>query len=273
MTTQETTRELPGLAELKQHARASWAAGDFPAVAKMQLWDVGERLVRRVGIGRGEDVLDVACGTGNAALRAAAAGGKVVGVDLTPELFPAGRALAAEAGVEVEWVEGDAEELPWADESFDVVLSTFGVMFTPRHAVAARELVRVLRPGGRFGCTSWTPEGLQGTFFRMLGSYAPPAPPFVQPPLLWGDESHVRELFAGAGVTLEFARETVPLAPFDSPEEAVDWTATYFGPLMMLRGMLEQRGEWDALRSKLVSIYVSGAPAEYLVVQGTRDER
>ncbi|WP_427894522.1 class I SAM-dependent methyltransferase [Kribbella sp. GL6] len=267
-----TTQELPMLAELKQHARASWAAGDFPAVAKMQLWEVGERLVRRVGIGRGEDVLDVGCGTGNAALRAAAAGGKVVGVDLTPELFPAGQALAAEAGVEVEWVEGDAEELPWADESFDVVLSTFGVMFAPRHAVAARELVRVLRPGGRFGCTCWTPEGLQGAFFRMLGSYAPPAPPFAQPPLLWGDESHVRELFAGTAVTLEFARETVPLAPFDSPDEAVDWIATRFGPLMMLRGMLEQRGEWDALRSKLASIYVSGAPAEYLVVQGRKDE-
>lgn len=268
-----TTQIVPGLAELKQHARASWAAGDFPAVAKLQLWDVGERLVRQVGIGRGEDVLDVACGTGNAALRAAAAGGKVVGVDLTPELFVAGRALAAEAGVAVEWVEGDAEDLPCADESFDVVLSTFGVMFAPRHEVAARELVRVLRPGGRFGCASWTPEGLQGTFFRALGSYAPPAPPFAQPPLLWGDESHVRKLFAGTGMTLEFTRQSVPLPPFGSGEESVDWNADRFGPLIMLRGMLEQRGEWEPLRAKLAALYVSGAPAEYLVVQGRKDER
>jgi SAM-dependent methyltransferase len=265
-----TTLAVPGLAEVKQHARAGWAAGDFPAVAKLQLWDVGERLVRRVGIGHDEDVLDVACGTGNAALRAAAAGGRVVGVDLTPELFAAGRALAAEAGVELEWIEGDAEDLPFEDESFDVVLSTFGVMFAPRHEVAAHELVRVLRPGGRFGCTSWTPEGLQGTFFGTLGAYAPAAPPFAQPPLLWGDEDHVREIFAGTGVTLEFTRESVPLARFDSPDQAVDWTADHFGPLLMLRGMLEQRGQWDQLRSKLVSIYVSDAPAEYLLIQGRK---
>ena len=204
-----TTQAIPGLTEVKQRARASWAAGDFPAVAKLQLWDVGQRLVRRVGVGRDENVLDIACGTGNAALRAAAAGGRVVGVDLTPELFVAGRALAAEAGVDIEWVEGDAEELPFQDERFDVVLSTFGVMFAPRHEVAARELVRVLRPGGRFGFTSWTPEGIQGAFFRMMGEYAPPAPPFVQPPLLWGSENHVRHIFANTGVTLEF-RSTRP---------------------------------------------------------------
>jgi SAM-dependent methyltransferase len=167
-----------------QAARSSeLGSGDFPAVAKLQLWVVGERLVRRVGIGRDENVLDIACGTGNAALRAAAAGGRVVGVDLTPELFIAGRALAAEAGIEIPWVEGDAEELPFEDERFDVVLSTFGVMFAPRHQVAARELVRVLRPGGRFGFTSWTPEGIQGAFFQTMGEYAPPAPPFVHPPL------------------------------------------------------------------------------------------
>jgi SAM-dependent methyltransferase len=265
-----TTQAVPGLAEVKQHARASWAAGDFPAVAKLQLWEVGERLVHRVGIGTGEDVLDIACGTGNAALRAASAGGRVVGVDLTPELFVAGRALAAEAGVDIDWIEGDAEDLPCADESFDVALSTFGLMFAPRHEVAARELIRVLRPGGRFGCTAWTPEGLQGSFFQKLGSYAPPPPPFAQPPLLWGSEDHVRELFAGTGVTLEFTRETVPLAPFDSADAAIDWTADHFGPLIMLRGMLTQQGRWDEARAELAALYVSGAPAEYLVVQGRK---
>jgi SAM-dependent methyltransferase len=265
-----TTQAVPGLTEVKQHARAVWAAGDFAAVAKLQLWDVGERLVRRVGIGRDEDVLDVACGTGNAALWAAAAGGRVVGLDLTPELFVAGRALAAEAGVDIEWVEGDAEELPFEDESFDVLLSTFGVMFAPRHEVAARELARVLRPGGRLGVASWTPEGIQGAFFRMMGDYAPPAPPFVQPPLLWGSEHHVRQIFAGTGVTLEFARESVPLAWFDTPDEAVDWSAEKFGPLMMLRGLLEQQGRWEEARARMVALYDSGAPSEYLVVQGRK---
>src|SRR5215212_6840043 len=154
------------LAEMKQRTRAAWAAGDFPSIARRQIWDVGERIVQRVGVGRDEDVLDVACGTGNAALRAAQAGGRVVGSDLTPELFDAGRALAAEAGVEIEWVEADAEALPFEDERFDVVLSVFGCMFAPRHEVAAHEIARVLRRGGRFGICSWTPEGEMGAFFR-----------------------------------------------------------------------------------------------------------
>src|SRR5215471_18991632 len=131
---------LAELAKLKQGARATWAAGDFPAIAQRQLWEVGARVVGRIDVRPGEDVLDVACGTGNAAIRAAQAGGRVVGVDLTPELFDAARSGAAEAGVEVEWVEGDAEALPFPDASFDVVLSTFGAMFAPRHAVAAAEL-------------------------------------------------------------------------------------------------------------------------------------
>jgi SAM-dependent methyltransferase len=141
-----TIQAAPGLTEVKQRARASWAVGDFPAVAKLQLWVVGERLVRRVGIGRDENALDIACGTGNAALRAAAAGGRVVGVDLTPELFIAGRALAAEAGVKIQWVEGDAEELPFEDERFDVVLSTFGVMCVYCDRGTFR--VHQLEPGG-----------------------------------------------------------------------------------------------------------------------------
>jgi SAM-dependent methyltransferase len=266
-----TAQAALGLTEVKQRARATWAAGDFPAVAKRQLWDVGDRLVRRVGIGRNENVLDVGCGTGNAALRAAIAGGRVVGLDLTPELFSAARALAAEAAVDVEWIEGDAEELPFEDERFDVVLSTFGVMFAPRHEVAAREFVRVLRPGGRFGFTSWTPEGYQGALFRLMGEYAPPAPTFVQPPLLWGREDHVRRIFAGTGVTLEFARETVPLASFHTPAEAVDWSAEKFGPLLMLRGHLDQQGRWEEVRARMVAMYHSGAPAEYLVVQGRKE--
>lgn len=265
-----TTQTEPILEQIKQRARATWAAGDFPEVARRQLWDVGERVVRRVGIGRGEDVLDVACGTGNAALRAAVAGGNVVGVDLTPELFDAGRRLAAEAGVEIRWDEGDAEDLPYADESFDVVLSTFGVMFAPRHRVAAGEIARVLRPGGRFCIASWTPEGLQGSFFALMGDFAPPMPSIVEPPLGWGDEDHVRELFAGTGVTLEFDRESVPLPGRDGADAEIEWASRNFGPLIMLRGMLEQQGRWEEARDRMKTLYSPEAACEYLVVSGRK---
>jgi SAM-dependent methyltransferase len=239
-------------------------------VARRQLWDVGARVVRHVGVGRGEDVLDVACGTGNAALRAALAGGHVVGVDLTPELFEAGRRLAAEAGVEIRWDEGDAEDLPYADESFDVVLSTFGVMFAPRHRVAATELARVLRPGGRLCVTAWTPEGLQRTFFRLMGDYAPAMPAAVEPPLGWGSEEHVRDIFAGTGLTLEFDRESVPLAGSDGAEAEIEWASHNFGPLMMLRGMLERQGRWEEARDRMKSLYSPAAACEYLVVTGRK---
>ena len=164
------------LDQIKQGVRASWAAGDYAAVAQRQLWPVGERIIRRVGVRPGEDVLDVACGSGNAAIRAAQAGGRVVGVDLTPELFEAGRRLAAQAGVEVEWLEGDAEALPVKDASFDVVVSVFGCMFAPRHQVAADELARALRSGGRLCVCAWTPEGALGEFFRTIGTHLLPRP-------------------------------------------------------------------------------------------------
>ncbi len=258
-----------GLAEMKQHTRAAWAAGDFPAVARTLLWEVGQRLVQRIGIGAGEDVLDVACGTGNAAIRAAAAGGRVVGVDLTPELFTAGRREAAAAGVDIEWVEGDAEALPFPDGSFDVVLSTFGCMFAPRHQVAAAELARVLRPGGRLGVCAWTPEGVQGDFFRTLGGYLPPAPSFVQPPLLWGTEQHVREIFAGTGVRLEFERDAVPEV-FTSAAEEIEFATSKFGPLIMLRPKLEAEGTWPDLLDKLAAIHDRHLPGEYLVTVGRK---
>ena len=265
-----TITEPAGLAEMKQRTRATWAAGNFPEVAKRELWPVGERIVQRIGIGTGEHVLDVACGSGNVAIRAAQAGGDVVGLDLTPELFDAARSLAAEAGVTVDWVEGDAEDLPFDDESSDVVLSTFGVKFAPRHEVAARELARVLRPGGRIGLCNWTSEGIQGECFRTLGTHLPAAPAFAQPPLLWGTPDHVQQLFAGTGVQLEFDRETVESAPFDSGEAAIDFAAENFGPLMMLRGMLEGQGTWTDVREELARIYDRRQPGEYLVVVGRK---
>jgi SAM-dependent methyltransferase len=244
--------------------------GDFPEVARRQLWEVGARVVRRVGVGRGEAVLDVGCGTGNAALRAALAGGRVTGVDLTPEMFEAGRRLAVEAGVEVQWDEGDAEDLPYDDESFDLVLSTFGVMFAPRHRVAATELTRVLGTGGRLCVTAWTPEGMQGRFFRLIGEYAPPMPAIVEPPLDWGSADHVREIFDDAGVTLDFDRESVPLAGADDPDAEIEWASRNFGPLMMLRGMLEHQDRWDEARDRMKSLYAPAAACEYLVVTGRK---
>jgi ubiquinone/menaquinone biosynthesis C-methylase UbiE len=140
------------LAEFKQEAQAAWAAGDYDAMMRQEgLYEVGARLVRRLGLGAGEDVLDVACGTGNAAIPAAQAGASVTGLDPTPALLVAARARGKAAGVAVEWTEGDAEDLPFGDQRFDVILSTFGCMFAPRHEVVADEIARVLRPGGTGG--------------------------------------------------------------------------------------------------------------------------
>ncbi len=264
---------LAELAELKQGARATWAAGDFPAIAQRELWGVGPRIVDAVGISPGEDVLDVACGTGNAALRAAQAGATVVGVDLTPELFDAGRVLAAEAQVEIDWVQGDAEELPFEDESFDVVLSTFGCMFAPRHEVTAHELARVLRPGGRLGISAWTPDGAMGTFFRTVGPYLPPPSPLAEPPVLWGLQAHVEELFRGTGIELEFEHDAVTPTPFDSIDEAIDFISTKFGPLIMVRQLTEASGRWPELRDQLAVLFERQEPTEYLITLGRKDER
>jgi SAM-dependent methyltransferase len=264
---------LAELAKLKQGARATWAAGDFPEIAKRQLWEVGPRIVQAVGVRPGEDVLDVACGTGNAAIRAAQAGARVVGVDLTPELFDAGRRLAADAGVAIEWVHGDAEELPFEDESFDVGLSTFGCMFAPRHEVTARELARVLRRGGRLGITAWTPEGAMGTFGRTVGPYLPPPSPLAEPPVLWGSEDHVDGLFEGTGIELEFERDTVMPMPFESTEAAIEFLATKFGPMVMARQLAEASGRWPELRAELETLYDRDEPLEYLVTLGRKEER
>jgi ubiquinone/menaquinone biosynthesis C-methylase UbiE len=262
--------ELSDLARIKQGARATWAAGDFPAVARLTLWEVGPRIVDAVGVRPGEETLDVACGTGNAAIRAAEAGAQVTGVDLTPELFDAARREAAQAGVTVDWVQGDAEELPFGEGSFDVVLSTFGCMFAPRHAVAASEIARVLRPGGRIGITAWTPEGGMGSFFRTVGTYMPPPPPIAQPPVLWGNEAHVRELFAGSGIELEFRREAVEQAQFDSTDQAIEYLSTRFGPMIMAREMLTAAGRWNDLYADLVELYERDEPMEYLVTLGVK---
>ena len=161
-------------------------------------------LLERVSIEPGMEVLDIATGTGNVAIRAAQLGARVTGLDLTPELFERGRERAAEAGVEIDWVQGDAEDLPFEDGRFDVVLSTFGIQFAPRHEAAAQEAARVTRDGGTIGLINWTPQSHIGQVLKTVGSRLPKPPDYASPPPLWGYEAHVRELFAptrrGAGV-------------------------------------------------------------------------
>ena len=259
------------LDQMKAGARATWAAGDYPAIAQRQLWPLGERIIRHIGVTAGEDVLDVACGTGNAALRASRAGARVTGVDLTPELLEEGRRLAAEAGLAIDFVEGDAEALPVADESFDVVVSVMGCMFAPRHRVVAAELARVLRPGGRLCVTGWAPQGEIGTLFKVLGSHLPPPPAIAEPPVLWGEEQHVRELFAGTGIELAFERAFAEFAAFDSVDDELTFTLERFGPLIMARRMLEPQGRWDALVADLRrTVETRGGPAEYLLTTGRK---
>lgn len=259
------------LAVLRDEARRTWAAGNYDAVAE-GIWEVGERIVARVAVGRGDRVLDVACGTGNAALRAAQAGGRVTGIDITPELFEAGRRRSAELGVEIEWLTGDAEELPFDDGSFDVVLSTFGVMFAPRHRVAAQEIARVLAKGGRIGICSWTPEGAVADFFRVMADHLPQPPDIAESPLLWGTEDHVRQLFHGSGVELAFTIERLDIDPEIAVDEAVEFYVESFGPLLMAREYLEPRGEWgpfvETLRPYIARMVTD--EAEYLVTTGIR---
>ena len=243
---------MTAVADLKRTHRAIWAAGDYPAVAEV-IDEVPPRdLLSRVNITPGQDVLDVATGTGNIALRAAAAGAQVVGLDLTPELFATARRREWQYGVAVDWVEGDAEDLPFADESFDTVLSTFGIQFAPRHAVVARELDRVCRPGGTIGLVNWTPEGQVGELLRTVGGYMPKPPEFASPPPLWGTEQHVRELFADTGVTFEFHRGLNPWI-FESPEHYVVFMETHYGPVLKARERLTAEGRWEECRSDILA--------------------
>jgi ubiquinone/menaquinone biosynthesis C-methylase UbiE len=231
--------------QVKADVRAMWALGDYGRFARETVWEVGPVLVEACGIRAGQRVLDVAAGTGNVAIRAAAAGADVVACDLTPENFEAGRREAGAAGVELEWVEADAEALPFGDAEFDVVTSSFGAMFAPDHAAVARELLRVSKPGGTVGMANFTPEGLGGEFFGVVARHAPPPPPGALPPLLWGSEDHVRELFGDGVSSLELTRrEYVEKAA--TPQEYVRLFEETFGPLVGLRLYLADQADGAA---------------------------
>jgi SAM-dependent methyltransferase len=263
--------------EARERARATWSAGDYDAIVDY-IWSVGGDLVERVGIGEGERVLDVACGTGNASIPAAQRGAAVTGLDITPELLDRGQRRAEQAGVTIDWIEGDAEELPFDDDTFDVVVSTFGCMFAPRHEVAAAEIARVLRPGGRIGIAAWTLDGSIGDFFHTLGALAPPPPPDFQPPPLWGSREHVEALFAPTAISPRFEDAAVDFR-FDSVDAAVDEYWQNFGPIVTLRGALEAEGRGEELRAALRDFFEranrarDGAvafPGQYLVTLGSK---
>ena len=217
--------------ELKARHRALWGrTGDYPFIAIDMIAELGPRLVDAVGVRRGERVLDVAAGTGNASVPAALTGAEVVASDLAPELFEAGRTFAARHGVTLAWEEADAENLPYADASFDVVLSCIGVMFAPRHQRAADELVRVCRPGGTIGLLSWTPEGMIGALFRTMGPFAPPPPPGAQPPPLWGGEDHVRALLGDRVELTTVERDVLDVTAFEHPHDYATHFKDRYGP-------------------------------------------
>jgi SAM-dependent methyltransferase len=215
---------------LKGRHRAMWASGDYPAVAAEVVAPLGRTLVEAAGIRPGDRVLDVAAGTGNAAIAAALAGGRVVASDLTPELFDDGRRRAAAAGAALEWEEADAEALPYGDGQFDVVLSCIGAMFAPHHQQTADELVRVCRPGGTIALLSWTPAGFIGRLFATMKPYVPAPPPGAQPPPLWGSEDHVRELLGDRVTGLSARTGTLPVDRFGTPEDFRDYFKARYGP-------------------------------------------
>jgi SAM-dependent methyltransferase len=214
------------LATVKQRQQAAWASGDYSAVGS-RILITAELLCEAVDLRAGQRVLDVACGTGNAALAAARRCCQVTGVDYIPALLDRARHRAQAEGLEVDFQHGDAEALPFPDHSFDVVLSTCGAMFAPDQERTAAELLRVCRPGGRIGMVNWTPDSYVAALFRAIGRHLPP-PPGVRPPVLWGSEQRLRELF-GPGVRISAPRRSF-LWRFPSAEHHVAFMASVYGP-------------------------------------------
>jgi SAM-dependent methyltransferase len=276
-----TDHDIDADRALKARHRAMWALGDYHAVVTDVVAELGTVLVDACRLRPGERVLDIAAGTGNAVLPAALAGARVTAVDLTPELLAEGRTAAAALSLELDWVEADAESLPHADGEFDVVMSCLGIMFAPHHHVAAHEALRVCRPGGRLGLLSWTPEGFVGELFRTLATYAPAPPPGTQPPLLWGDPTHVRALLGDKIADIEIGRHTLAVDRFTNPAEWRDFFKDVYGPIIAVYQALADRPERVAALDRdleaLAARYDRGTETtvmdwEYLVVTARRVE-
>ena len=272
-TTTPPPATTPDLTAVKAKQQAMWASGDF-AVIGMTLQIVGETICEAVDLRAGERVLDVAAGNGNATLAAARRFAEVTSTDYVPSLLDGGRRRADAEGFAIKFEPADAEALPYEAASFDVVLSTYGVMFAPDHKKSASELLRVCRPGGRIGLANWTPEGFIGKLFKVVGKHVPP-PAGVQSPALWGTPAHLRSLFGDAKI--EHVSRDFNFR-YRSPEHFVEVFRTFYGPVHKAFAALDDAGK-AALEADMLGLLRESdrggaaglvVPAEYLEVVITR---
>jgi SAM-dependent methyltransferase len=256
-----------------------WASGNYPEMVETFLLPLGPRLVEACRIGAGVTVLDVAAGTGNAAIPAAQRGAHVTATDLTPELLQAGAKRAEASNTELSWATADAERLPFEDESFDIVMSSIGVMFAPHHQQAADELTRVCRPGGTLGLLNWTPEGMLGALFRLMGPFAPAPPAGASPPPLWGSETHLRTLTGDRVEWRSIERQVLDVTAFEQPRDYGEFFKARYGPTIGVRANAERNGrgaEFDAALDTFCEEWNLGSATEarfemeYLLTVGTR---
>ena len=270
-----TSPPASDLAAVKTRQQATWASGDF-AVIGVTLQIVGESLAEVADIRAGERVLDVAAGNGNATLAAARRFAEVTSTDYVPQLLEKGRARAAAEGLQVEFRVADAEDLPFEDGSFDAVLSTFGAMFTPDHTRPAREMLRVVRHGGRIGLANWTPEGFIGQLFKVIGGYIP-APAGLKSPALWGTEPHIAELFGARAADIRTVRRNFNFR-YRSAEHWLQVFRNFYGPTLKAFAALDRAGQ-SALAKDITALLnrcnTAGpaslvVPAEYLEVVITK---
>ena len=262
---------------LKARHRAMWALGDYPAVATDVIAELGEVLVDAVGITAGEKVVDIAAGSGNAALPAARRGADVHATDLTPELLDVGRAAADAEGLTLEWKTADAEAMPCDDGEHDVAISCVGIMFAPHHQQAADELVRVVRSGGRIGLLNWTPAGFIGQLFATMKPYAPAPPPGASPAPLWGDLDHVRTLLGDRVTDLAARQQTLRVDTFADGAAFRDFFKSKYGPtIAVYRSLADDPDRTAALDADLAALgdrFDQGGGVmewEYLLVTATR---
>jgi SAM-dependent methyltransferase len=266
----------PDFAQLKAGMKAAWMAGDFGQIAAFSS-KAAEEFVARTAITKETRVLDVACGTGNTAIPAARAGGLVTGIDIAPNLLEQARKRASAEQLEIKFQEGDAEQLPYADGVFDVVLTMFGAMFAPRPELVAAELLRVCRAGGSIAMANWTPEGFVGKTFQLTAKIAPP-PPGIPAPVLWGDEETVRRRFAQGISSLSLTRQQISFDYPFPPNEVVAFFRQYFGPTQTAFRRLDADGQ-AALTSGLEALWKehnragkdrTSVEVEYLEVRAIR---
>jgi len=273
--TDQVASTTPDLAAVKTRQQAAWSSGDY-AIVGTTLQIVGEQLCEALDLRAGQKVLDVAAGNGNVSLAAARRWCNVVSTDYVPALLERGRARATADGLTIEFKEADAEALPFADDSFDVVVSTFGVMFTPNQDRAAAELLRVCRSGGRIGLANWTPEGFIGQVFKTLGKYLPP-PEGVRSPALWGTRDRLTEMFGAASASIKTEPRTFNFR-YREPEHFLHVFKTFYGPILKAFAALDAQKQ-TALRSDLLALIAQMnkaadngmvVPSEYLEVVITK---